>query len=418
MANLSFNCPHCGKALDAPENVAGESFHCPLCRGLIQLLLSEGEPAATPQPHAPHPHGLSPPSSAHAPRRLVVRMPTTYAARPSASASDRCAHCGAAIASGASKCGVCGRAVGPAHPPPRSIGGIGRLSYFISVAGITALCGFALAAGRGSLATAVGAMAASLVVPLVFTVLRLNNVGVSGWWSLLALVPGLNLLITGACLVLPTAYRYHRRLDLFGKVTIGLLALGAGALAGAWPLLKTMAAGLGEGVRAASVVPLSAGGSPFEVFGWCAGDAIASRPEPYRLSDEDRGQGYLLVAVEARMGVNLFGSSTADYGPTEASVSDFRLLSAEGVTSTATAVHLLLGAPDEARTLERLARLPLRSGCIVLSRSADSAGDDDRPVWCRALFRSRISSPGNGGLWLLFRDRGSTPLPAERRRKP
>ncbi|MDR0993968.1 MAG: hypothetical protein LBN38_05330 [Verrucomicrobiota bacterium] len=37
MADLHFNCPHCGQNLDAPEEMAGETIDCPVCQKSFQI---------------------------------------------------------------------------------------------------------------------------------------------------------------------------------------------------------------------------------------------------------------------------------------------------------------------------------------------------------------------------------------------
>ena len=58
------------------------------------------------------------------------------------------------------------------------------------------------------------------------TVPRLHNVGVSGWWSLLLLVPIVNILLTVRCSAFPEGYADHQQLDLAARVILGcILAL-------------------------------------------------------------------------------------------------------------------------------------------------------------------------------------------------
>ena len=47
MSDLTFNCPHCGQELEAPEDLLGQSIECPSCNGSIQL--PEPEPKPTPK---------------------------------------------------------------------------------------------------------------------------------------------------------------------------------------------------------------------------------------------------------------------------------------------------------------------------------------------------------------------------------
>lgn len=52
-------------------------------------------------------------------------------------------------------------------------------------------------------------------------VLRLHNIGKSGWWSLLTLVPVANLYLYILCLSAPTGYKRTKKLDTPAKVNSG-----------------------------------------------------------------------------------------------------------------------------------------------------------------------------------------------------
>ncbi len=55
---------------------------------------------------------------------------------------------------------------------------------------------------------------------------RLGNIGISGWWALLALVPNANVVVCVAAFTLPTGYRNTRKLDVWAKALLGLVAVG------------------------------------------------------------------------------------------------------------------------------------------------------------------------------------------------
>lgn len=42
---------------------------------------------------------------------------------------------------------------------------------------------------------------------------RIANIGFSGWWGFLCLVPVLGALVPPLCLVLPPGYRHHKKMD-------------------------------------------------------------------------------------------------------------------------------------------------------------------------------------------------------------
>jgi uncharacterized membrane protein YhaH (DUF805 family) len=52
------------------------------------------------------------------------------------------------------------------------------------------------------------------------TAARLHNIGVSGWWSLLLLVPIVNILLTVRCSIFPEGYADHRQLDFAARVIL------------------------------------------------------------------------------------------------------------------------------------------------------------------------------------------------------
>ena len=37
MADINFNCPHCGQNLNGPEEMAGETVDCPVCHKPFQI---------------------------------------------------------------------------------------------------------------------------------------------------------------------------------------------------------------------------------------------------------------------------------------------------------------------------------------------------------------------------------------------
>lgn len=84
------------------------------------------------------------------------------------------------------------------------------------------------------------------LLALVSLVKRFSNLGMSGWWVLGLLVPGLNLWLVYRCLACPAGYAGVKRLDLIGKVLaflywggiIAALGLMGAALAGSLGEMK------------------------------------------------------------------------------------------------------------------------------------------------------------------------------------
>ena len=63
MADINFNCPHCGQNLNGPEEMAGQTIECPVCQkefpipgGIIEVSKSKMVPPSH-APAAPPPGG-------------------------------------------------------------------------------------------------------------------------------------------------------------------------------------------------------------------------------------------------------------------------------------------------------------------------------------------------------------------------
>jgi len=87
MPDFTFDCPHCGQSLEAPEELLGEQMDCPACNGAVQL---------------PRPQPITPPPPAPAKKQLnTLPAKTSGDTRP-------CPYCGEAILRTAQKCRYCG----------------------------------------------------------------------------------------------------------------------------------------------------------------------------------------------------------------------------------------------------------------------------------------------------------------------
>ncbi len=93
MADINFNCPHCGQNLNGPEEMAGETIECPVCQknfqipgGIIEL--PKAKLAPPPRPSAPSapssPSAPSPRSSNDDEKGKTVRieLPPEFLAEP------------------------------------------------------------------------------------------------------------------------------------------------------------------------------------------------------------------------------------------------------------------------------------------------------------------------------------------------
>lgn len=121
----------------------------------------------------------------------------------------------------------------PSHiaPPPVPIApvatiqhsGIGRLAYFGILIGITLLTAVLQAAVASEPSAAGVVTLLSVAVCFVPVVLRLQNIGKSGWWSLLCLIPIANLYIGVLCLFAPAGYERSKKLDTPAKVILSII---------------------------------------------------------------------------------------------------------------------------------------------------------------------------------------------------
>ncbi len=119
------------------------------------------------------------------------------------------------------------------HDPVQVVGdypGIKRLPYFLLVLGIS----FGLAFLMGIVGAIIGSnetfgvmywttQVVVMGVSIFLGVRRLQNIGTSGWWILLSIVPLVNMIVGIALLALPTGYADHRQMDTAGKVVIGIM---------------------------------------------------------------------------------------------------------------------------------------------------------------------------------------------------
>lgn len=121
----------------------------------------------------------------------------------------------------------------PSHiaPPPVPIApvatiqhsGIGRLAYSGILIGITLLTAVLQAAVASEPSAAGVVTLLSVAVCFVPVVLRLQNIGKSGWWSLLCLIPIANLYIGVLCLFAPAGYERSKKLDTPAKVILSII---------------------------------------------------------------------------------------------------------------------------------------------------------------------------------------------------
>jgi len=89
MADIDFNCPHCGQNLNGPEEMAGQSIDCPVCSknfqipgGIIevpktQMAPDASSPAEEPVAEVPAPSAAPAPVPTPAPAPAPAERPAT-----------------------------------------------------------------------------------------------------------------------------------------------------------------------------------------------------------------------------------------------------------------------------------------------------------------------------------------------------
>lgn len=109
--------------------------------------------------------------------------------------------------------------------------GIGRLYYFVAALFLALIMAFTDLA-FDSAEPSRGSAYVLFVVPLLIEAGRIaigwsrfKNIGIPPAFSLLGLIPLINLIIGAACLALPENYAKHKTLDTAGKIVYGVIIL-------------------------------------------------------------------------------------------------------------------------------------------------------------------------------------------------
>jgi uncharacterized membrane protein YhaH (DUF805 family) len=110
----------------------------------------------------------------------------------------------------------------PVPPPaPANHPGIGRAAYF----GLSLLAGLVIGFFMGLLGLQ-DPTVGGLVIAVAYIALaanRFQNMGMSGWWSLMILVPLVNVVVQVMLLVCQPGYTQTNRLDANGKLVLWIL---------------------------------------------------------------------------------------------------------------------------------------------------------------------------------------------------
>jgi len=114
-------------------------------------------------------------------------------------------------------------------PVDLQLPGATRLGWFLGVTVLPVVISLGLGAALPKLAKSVDPeisvwlpllMLAVPLLVLVVTVKRFQNLAMSGWWTLLLLVPLVNLWLQSMLFAYPPGYGYTRKLDTLGKVLV------------------------------------------------------------------------------------------------------------------------------------------------------------------------------------------------------
>lgn len=132
--------------------------------------------------------------------------------------------------------------------------GVGRIAYvllaislYVMAVAVTMMCFFGAPYLAHHLtatwqidawmwALVIGGNLLILGVLTLAAVLRLRNLGMSGWWSALRYIPFLNVWLLWRMLVCPEGYADHKQLDFPGKIITAFIAVLFGL-----PLLVVLA---------------------------------------------------------------------------------------------------------------------------------------------------------------------------------
>ena len=91
MADINFNCPHCGQNLNGPEDMAGQTIECPVCQkefqipgGIIEVPKSKlaPPPRSAPAPAPATPTQSQPATDADKGKTVRIELPPEFLADP------------------------------------------------------------------------------------------------------------------------------------------------------------------------------------------------------------------------------------------------------------------------------------------------------------------------------------------------
>ena len=84
MAEINFNCPHCGQNLNGHEEMAGQSIDCPVCQKEFQIPggIIEVPKGKLPVPSRSAPEAPRPTTSDDKGKTVRIELPPEFLAEP------------------------------------------------------------------------------------------------------------------------------------------------------------------------------------------------------------------------------------------------------------------------------------------------------------------------------------------------
>jgi uncharacterized membrane protein YhaH (DUF805 family) len=110
----------------------------------------------------------------------------------------------------------------PIKPMNNEHPGIGRLAYTGALFGTIVLCTVLHKVNTNAEIAGIIAIL-GIAGSAVLTILRLQNIGWSGWWFLIGLIPIAGMLVNIPCLTFPPGYRTRKKLDTPGQVILAII---------------------------------------------------------------------------------------------------------------------------------------------------------------------------------------------------
>ena len=85
MADINFNCPHCGQNLNGPDEMAGQTIDCPVCQKSFQIpggIIEVPKGKLAPTGGRPAPEATRPSTSDDKGKTVRIELPPEFLAEP------------------------------------------------------------------------------------------------------------------------------------------------------------------------------------------------------------------------------------------------------------------------------------------------------------------------------------------------